>query len=340
VIRLIRKSHYGEKTAVEFGAIALRAVRQKMIELGWSRKGINRQVGRVRQIFNWGRGQQMFPASDAYLSLEHVEPLQAGRSKAKETEPVKPVPAASIKAIRPYLSSAIEAMLDLQLLTGMRPGEVCAMRGCDIDTTETPWTYKPAQHKTHHHGHERTIFLGPKAQAIVEKFLKPNPQAHLFSPADAIIEMRREASKARKTPLNEGNKPKENLVARVNRKYGTRYNVAAYDHAIAKACEKAFGMPDEIREPRTKEAVEGEAKLSLAERQRRKLERQQKRSEWRAQWVWSPNQLRHNAATELRRKHGIDVAQTILGHRIGSSITEIYAEANVSKAKGVMAKIG
>ena len=55
---------------------------------------------------------------------------------------------------------------------------------------------------------------------------------------------------------------------------------------------------------------------------------------------WSPNQLRHNAATRLRREYGIDVAQTILGHRLGSMVTEIYAEANVRKARQVMAQVG
>ncbi len=339
VIRLVRKS-YGDTAAIEFGAIGLRAVRQQMIDVGWSRKSINRQVGRVRQIWNWGRGQQMIPSSDAYLSLEHVEPLQTGRSKAIETEPVKPVPAPRIKAIRPYLSRQVEAMLDLQLLTGMRPGEVCGMRGCDLKTDGSPWEYRPLSHKTAHHGHERVIYLGPKAQAIVEPFLKTDTQAHLFSPADAIREMREESAKNRKTPLNQGNTPKPDLDRRVKKKFGSRYNVAAYDHAITKACEKAFGMPDEIREPRRKEARAAEATLPPEAQKKRREERMAARSKWRAQNVWSPNQLRHNAATELRKKHGIDVAQTILGHRLGSSITEIYAEANVDKARDVMAKIG
>ncbi len=58
-------------------------------------------------------------------------------------------------------------MIELQLLTGMRPAEVCAMRGCDIDTSGKMWLYRPASHKTQHHGYDRTVFLGPKAQAIV-----------------------------------------------------------------------------------------------------------------------------------------------------------------------------
>ena len=56
--------------------------------------------------------------------------------------------------------------------------------------------------------------------------------------------------------------------------------------------------------------------------------------------MWSPLRLRHNAATHLRREYGIDLAQAILGHRLGSAITEVYAEANQEKAIAVIAQIG
>ncbi len=54
---------------------------------------------------------------------------------------------------------------------------------------------------------------------------------------------------------------------------------------------------------------------------------------------WHPNQLRHNAATCVRKEFGLDVAQVILGH--GSlSITEIYAELDREKAINAIAKSG
>ena len=55
---------------------------------------------------------------------------------------------------------------------------------------------------------------------------------------------------------------------------------------------------------------------------------------------WKPNQLRHNAATRIRREYGIEMAQTVLGHRLGSSVTEVYAEANVKRAREVIARVG
>ena len=56
--------------------------------------------------------------------------------------------------------------------------------------------------------------------------------------------------------------------------------------------------------------------------------------------TWGPHRLRHNAATMLRRQYGIEAAQVILGHAMGSAITEVYAEANHEKAKNIIRKIG
>ena len=47
--------------------------------------------------------------------------------------------------------------------------------------------------------------------------------------------------------------------------------------------------------------------------------------------AWSPNQLRHAAATEARAKHGLDAAQLRLGHKHAST-TEIYADLNRQRA--------
>lgn len=39
-------------------------------------------------------------------------------------------------------------MVQMQLLTAARPGEVCIMRPCDIDRSGRIWVYKPKDHKT------------------------------------------------------------------------------------------------------------------------------------------------------------------------------------------------
>jgi len=54
---------------------------------------------------------------------------------------------------------------------------------------------------------------------------------------------------------------------------------------------------------------------------------------------WSPNQLRHAQATELRRRFGIEAAQAVLGHsELG--VTQVYAERDLSRARQVMREVG
>ncbi len=54
---------------------------------------------------------------------------------------------------------------------------------------------------------------------------------------------------------------------------------------------------------------------------------------------WSPNQLRHAAATEIRQRFGLEAAQVTLGH-VQMATTEIYAEKNLELAKMVAKNIG
>ena len=54
---------------------------------------------------------------------------------------------------------------------------------------------------------------------------------------------------------------------------------------------------------------------------------------------WHPHQLRHNTATRLRRKFGLDTARAVLGHS-SLVITEVYAELDQAKASEAMGKIG
>ena len=55
--------------------------------------------------------------------------------------------------------------------------------------------------------------------------------------------------------------------------------------------------------------------------------------------LWSVNQLRHLAATEVRQKYGLEVAQIMCGHKHAST-TEIYAEVNHEKGIQVAREIG
>jgi integrase len=128
-------------------------------------------------------------------------------------------------------------MLELQLVTGMRPGEGRIMRACDLDTTGDVWFYRPAHHKTRHKGKARAVAIGPRGQAIIKKFLKLGTQAYLFSPRDAIAHFRAEQRANRKTPVQPSQQDRSKN--RPSKQPGECYTMSAYATAVAKACVKA-----------------------------------------------------------------------------------------------------
>jgi integrase len=54
---------------------------------------------------------------------------------------------------------------------------------------------------------------------------------------------------------------------------------------------------------------------------------------------WSPHQLRHTAATEARKRGGLEAAQLLLGHR-SAGITELYAERDLGRGFQLAEEIG
>ncbi len=172
---------YGNTQAAAFGPLALKAVRDLMVQ-GWkhpkhgeqanlSRGVVNQRIGRIRRVWKWGVENELLPAA-VLPGLQAVRGLQRGRTPARETEPVKPVAEAVVEETMPHLARHVAGLVRLLRLTGMRCGEACVMRACDIDMSGAVWLYRPAVHKTAHHGHGRTIAIGPKAQAVVKSVRK------------------------------------------------------------------------------------------------------------------------------------------------------------------------
>jgi integrase len=308
---------FGTVPVADFGPAALKAVRQKMLELDLCRRVINGRVNRIRRMFKWGVENQLVGPL-VLQALQAVAPLKRGRCDARETEPVKPVPQARIDAVLQHVPSQVAAMIRLQLLTGMRPGEVVIMRGCDLDTTGKLWVYRPSCHKTEHHGKERTVYLGPMAQDIVKKHLKADLSAYLFSPRHAMAERYAVRNTHRRTPC-----PKP----RTQRRLSNHYTTTSYARAITYACDKAFSPPVEL------------ATTPLDQTARQVADHLAKLCQWRRDHHWHPNQLRHNAATSLRKQYGLDAARAILGHS-SPVVTEVYAELDQAKAMQIMAEVG
>ena len=54
---------------------------------------------------------------------------------------------------------------------------------------------------------------------------------------------------------------------------------------------------------------------------------------------WSPNRLRHSAATKIRARYGLEQARVVLGHS-STTTTEIYAERDLLAASEVARQLG
>ena len=102
---------YGTTPARDFGPKKLKAVRERMIESGWCRSHINKQVARVKHVFKWGVSEEMIPAA-VHQALSTLAGLRRGKSEAKDSAKVRPVPDDQIAAVRPHLSSVVNSIID------------------------------------------------------------------------------------------------------------------------------------------------------------------------------------------------------------------------------------
>lgn len=298
---------------------------------------------RVRAVFRWAAAEELLPVT-VYHQLQTVAALRKNRSRAPEGRKVEPVPPDRIEAIQDVVSPVVWAMIQVQLLSGARPDEVTRLTPGCIQFEDEVWTARLVAHKTDEHEFigDRLIYLGPAAQSIIKPFLENrDDDAFLFSPKEAEELRRAQVHRQRKTPLSCGTSIGTNRVAKPRRVPGDRYTTASYRRAIHRACDQVFPPPERCRRKKIPAQRGGQRWETKKEWEKRlgshawaELKAHQKAHRW------SPNRLRHNAASHLRAEYGIDVAQTVLGHRLGSVITEIYAEPNMAAARAAIAKSG
>ncbi|MFH5806171.1 tyrosine-type recombinase/integrase [Alienimonas sp. DA493] len=232
---------YGGTPAAEFGPKALKAVRAAMVEAGLCRKEVNKRVGRVKRMFRWGVAEELLPP-DVRHALDAVEGLKRGRTTARETEPVRPAPDADVEAALTHLPAPVAAMVRLQRLTGMRPGETVQLRPRNVICEGDVWEYRPRQHKTLHHGKTRTVMIGPRGQAVLAPYLERPAGKPCFSPREAVAEVRGRRRALRSTPDSCGNRPGTNRKGCPEKAPGEAYTTATYRQAVYRACDAA-GVP-------------------------------------------------------------------------------------------------
>lgn len=303
---------YATAKVRDFGPRCLKAVRHELIELGWCRRSVNQGVGRIRRMFKWGVENELV-APSVYHALQAVAGLKRGRCDAHETNPIRPVADGIVNLTKASMLPTVAAMVELQRLTGMRPGEVCALRTGDLDTSGDVWVYRPSCHKMAYFGRDRVVFVGPAAQRVLKPFLLPDLNAHVFSPSRSERVRRAAMHAARKTPLSCGNRPGTNCKSTPVKVPGDRYTTESYGRAVANACDAAFPVPEEL------DGTE--------------------RVQWRKDHRWRPNRLRHSFATRVRRDHGLESAQVLLGHA-SADVSQVYAERDFDRARAVALQVG
>lgn len=170
---------YGLTPASEFGPLALKAVRAKMIEFGWKRNTINAAMSRIRRIFKHAIANELIDAS-VLQRLQTVAPLLAGRTEATDNPPREAVDAERIETVRKLVRPMVRDLIDLQRLTGARSGELLQLTTEGIKRTGEVWTAELSDHKTRHHGQRRILHFGPKSQLILTRYLSTNPDEKLF----------------------------------------------------------------------------------------------------------------------------------------------------------------
>jgi len=258
----------------DFGPRALKEVRQLMITgrwtcppRPWARTTINRQIGRLKRMLRWGVAEELVPPT-VLQACEAVAPLRKGRSEAGESPPIQPVDLAHVRAVLPYVSSVIAAMIRLQMATGMRSQNVCGITPGQVDRSEEVWVYKPIVHKTDYANRQLIVFLGSRAQEALRPFLLRSDDAHCFSPQESAGHGR------------------------------DHYDTTSYRQAVRYGIAKANRYLGE------------------------------------AIPFWTPHQLRHTKATEIRREFGVEAAQVFLGH-CSADVTQVYAQRDLLLARRI-----
>ncbi len=184
-----------------------------------SRNYVNCIIGLVQTCWRWAASEDMVSAEerDAVCALLPLGRGEGGAEVARR----QPAPPNDVKAALEHMGCVPAAMVRLQLLTGMRPGEVCGLSPAEVDRTGFTfdgavwWIYAPGQHKTAHLGKARLVVLGPLAQTVLLPYLDRPPGSPCFSPLE---------------------------TTRPGNARSSGYSVESYCQAVGYACAAA-GMP-------------------------------------------------------------------------------------------------
>jgi integrase len=323
--RLLRL--YADFAADKFGPIALQAVRSMLVAENLCRHTVNGMVHRLRSIWKWGVRQEIVPET-VWRALLSVPALAEDEEGVRESTPVGPAPWRQVRAVLRNAPGQIPAMVRLQILTGMRPGEIVLVRPCDVDRgSPASWIFRPPRHKTRSRGKQRIVQIGPRAQRLLTPLLDgADPLTYVFRPE---LSMPRPAPHHRQRAASRDRLRRRRRVPR--RTVAQRFDTDAYRRAIQRACDRVWPLPAALA------CLKGE--LALAWKIRLGPEGWADVVAWRREHVLHPHQLRHSFATRIGNRFGEEEAQVLLGHS-RLQTTGIYVQRDIRRGRRIIAQVG
>lgn len=154
---------------------------EHMVNRGLSRRSINDRLRRIKTVLRWAaKPPRRWISAETLVDVSLVEPLKRWRTKAPESDGVKPVSwelvQATIRLSPPWLA----VMIWVHWWCGCRPSEVVSMRKSEIVERDGVLIYSPSLHKTAHHGNQRHIIIGPRGQELLRPWMTVVQSDDLF----------------------------------------------------------------------------------------------------------------------------------------------------------------
>ena len=221
----------GDMKLSAFGPKALAVSRTKMLGR-YSKEMVHRFEMALLKMFKWALSQELL-TPDRFTAITSLEKIK--HEMKPRSERTQPVTQEQFEAVLPFVSPVVNAMLRVQVLTGMRPGELVIMRWCDIDCSGDVWVYYPAEHKTQDMGFTRAVFLSKPAQEIIKRFPRPDPSKWIFA-AEYQRGWATWMEKPRTTPM-----PSRYYAAGSIGRQNPFRTTRKYSDTVSVGCKKAFG---------------------------------------------------------------------------------------------------
>lgn len=150
---------------------------------------VRKIVAELLRFVEWCVAGEIVGA-DKLVALRAVKRLPLGAARSPLVR--RPVDDTVIHETMARLPAVYAAIVTICRHSAARPGEVLAMRPCEIDRTSQQgvWIWRPTRHKTQRFGRERAVVLGPRCMAALEPWLAGVPNDEIVFTTDCIKRVR------------------------------------------------------------------------------------------------------------------------------------------------------